>query len=87
LGETPEAALPADQTALEALDRTVQANLPALLFIGEIAEPMKRKAAYIINTTKAYALLSLQLKLKERSDFETTIKNMPIAILEATGSN
>jgi hypothetical protein len=30
LGETPEAALPADQDALNALDRADQANLPAL---------------------------------------------------------
>jgi hypothetical protein len=30
LGETPEAALPADQAALTALDRNDQANLPAL---------------------------------------------------------
>jgi hypothetical protein len=31
LGETPEAALPANQDALDALDRTNQANVPALL--------------------------------------------------------
>jgi hypothetical protein len=60
-----------------------------IVFTGKIAEHMKRKAAYIINTTKAYALIyehcskSLQSKLTERSDFETTIKNKPIAILEA----
>jgi Reverse transcriptase (RNA-dependent DNA polymerase) len=52
LGETPEAALPADQAALDALDRANQANMPALLAAARNDKALANLAV-AFTTTKA----------------------------------
>ena len=61
----------------------------AMIFKAELDEFIKRKRALEENMFKVYALLwekcakSLQNKILARRDFETTIYNKPIALLQA----
>ena len=59
------------------------------VFRAEIAQYVKRKDSYTSNMSKAYALLwqqctrAMQNKIQTRSDFETSIENNAIALLNA----
>jgi hypothetical protein len=58
-------------------------------FRAELAESMKRTSTYVNNTYSAYALLwercakAMQSKIAPRSDYDSTVFNDPIALLQA----
>eukprot|EP00957_Ditylum_brightwellii_P064557 4898777-Ditylum_brightwellii.AAC.1 len=58
-------------------------------FKAELDDAMRRKRSYKGNFIKAYALLwegcskSMQNKLKERTDFQSSVNNDPINLLRA----
>ena len=60
-----------------------------IVYKAEIAQFVQRKTTYKTNKTKAYAFLfkqcgtSLQSKITNRSDYELSIRNNPIKLMDA----